>query len=189
MNSPVAFDDVARALTDLGSAVPAAEAHGCLCGALCARRHYPAAQWLEELLPEPDVESAAASLEGPLGALYVGTRAVLTERDMEFAPLLPEDELPLPERVESLAAWCGGFLYGFGASGSAPAAREGEVVEILADLAEISRVGAVGAATTEVEEEAYAELVEFLRVGVQLIFDQLEATRAEQQPPPAASRH
>jgi hypothetical protein len=188
MNSPLAFEDVAQALAALGSSVQAAEAHGCLCGALCACRSYPPAEWLEELLPDPDTEAAAGTLEGPLGALYVGTRAVLAERDMEFVPLLPDDEEPLPQRVEALATWCSGFLYGFGASGAAPASSlEGEVGEVLADLAEISRVGAVGSAAGEVEEEAYAELVEFLRVGVQLVYDQLEAARAAQ--PSAEPRH
>lgn len=188
MNSPLVFEEVAQALASAGSSVQAAEAHGCLCGALCARRSFPPGEWLDELLPEPDAGSVAAALEGPLGALYVGTRSVLAELDMEFTPLLPDDEEPLADRVESLATWCSGFLYGFGASGTAPAAaREGDVAEVLADLAELSRVGAVGSAGNEVEEEAYADLVEFLRVGVQLVYDQLEAARAAQ--PPAEPAH
>ena len=182
MSSPVDYDEVAQALAAWGSAVPAAEAHGCLCGALCAQRNYSPAEWFEELLPAPDADSITAGLDGPLGALYAATRVVLAERDMEFAPLLMDDEAPLGERVESLSAWCSGFLYGFGASGTVAVAREGEVAEVIADLAEITRVGAVGSADTEVEEEAYAELVEFLRVRVQLLFDQLEAARAAQPP-------
>jgi uncharacterized protein YgfB (UPF0149 family) len=44
----------------------------------------------------------------------------------------------------------------------------------------MSHAGAVGSEELEVEEEAYAELVEFLRVGVQLVFDELAALRAGQ---------
>ncbi|MDH5226971.1 MAG: YecA family protein, partial [Gammaproteobacteria bacterium] len=68
MPAPIAFDDVAQALAARGSTVHAAEAHGCLCGALCARRVYLPAEWLEELLPdEPTAEDPAALTEiGPL---------------------------------------------------------------------------------------------------------------------------
>ena len=40
MHPSVAFDDVARALSSGGSGVHPSEAHGCLCGAFCARREY-----------------------------------------------------------------------------------------------------------------------------------------------------
>ena len=52
MSSDVGYDTVAQALAAGGSTVLAAEAHGCLVGALCARRVYLPAEWLEELLPE-----------------------------------------------------------------------------------------------------------------------------------------
>jgi uncharacterized protein YgfB (UPF0149 family) len=92
---------------------------------------------------------------------------------MEFDPLLPDDDAPLEDRVEALGAWCQGFLYGYG---SATEGRRtpptGDVAEVLTDLAEISRGGATGLDTEEVEEGAYTELVEFLRVGVQTIYDE-----------------
>jgi uncharacterized protein YgfB (UPF0149 family) len=47
-------------------------------------------------------------------------------------------------------------------------------------MARISQVGDVGSGTEEAEEAAYAELVEFLRVGVQLVYDELAALRAGQ---------
>ena len=185
MNSTVAFDDVAQTLAAGGSAVHAAEAHGCLCGALCARRSYLPAEWLEEVLPDA---ASAAGIAGPLGVLYVQTRGVLADGEMEFNPLLPDDETALTQRVDALAAWCYGFLYGFGSAGKlVRGAIVDEVAEILTDFAEISRVGEVGAGPTEVEEEAYAQLVEFTRVGVQLIYDQLEASRASQ--PASDSQH
>jgi uncharacterized protein len=56
---------------------------------------------------------------------------------------------------------------------------------VLADLARISHAGDVGSETVEVEEQAYAELVEFLRVGVQLVYDELAALRAGQPAPRA----
>ena len=50
--------------------------------------------------------------------------------------------------------------------------------EVLADLAQVSHAGAVGSEAAEVEEEAYAELVEFLRAAVQIVYEELGAARA-----------
>lgn len=183
MSAPIAFDDVAQALTAGGSTVHAAEAHGCLCGALCARRVYLPAEWLEELLadgPEPGT-TVSITMAGPLKSLFDRSRVVLEAREMEFEPLLPPDEADLGERVEALGAWAQGFLYGFGAAGPfKPGTLPTEVAEVLTDFAEVARAGAVGSASAEVEEGALTELVEFVRVGVQLVYDELADLRAAQ---------
>jgi len=174
MHSSVAFEDVAHALTAGASAVHPAEAHGCLCGALCLRPDYSLAEWMDELLPDAGADPAE-----PFATLFAETVGVLARPGMEFEPLLPGDEVGLAERVASLAAWCQGFLYGFGAAGTAGRASLPDVVdEVLGDLAQISHAGAVGSESTEVEEEAYAELVEFVRAGVQIVYEELAAVRA-----------
>jgi len=190
MSAPIAFDAVARALTVGGSTVHAAEAHGCLCGALCARRVYLPAEWLEDLLPEGSEPGATVSVTtaGPLQSLFAQSRAVLEAREMDFEPLLPHEDDPLSERVEALGAWAQGFLYGFGAAGPfRPGTLPAAVTEVLTDFAEVARAGAVGSASTEVEEGALAELVEFVRVGVQLVYDELAELRAAQAA--STSRH
>jgi uncharacterized protein YgfB (UPF0149 family) len=176
MHPSVAFADVARALAAGASAVHAAEAHGCLCGALCLRPDYSLAEWLDEILPEP---AATADADEPFGTLFEESAGVLARPEMEFEPLLPDDEADLAERVASLAAWCQGFLYGFGSAGTAaqiqlPAA----VNEVLADLAQIAQAGAVGSESLDEEESAYAELVEFVRAAVQIVYEELGAARA-----------
>jgi uncharacterized protein YgfB (UPF0149 family) len=181
--APIPFAAVAQALDAGGSTVNAAEAHGCLVGALCARRVYLPAEWMEELLPEaPEQASATADVTtGPLNELFEQSRAVLEGRDMEFEPLLPDGDAPLAERVEALGAWAQGFLYGFGAAGPFPRGTlPADVAEVLSDFAEVSRAGAVGSESAEVEETALADLIEFLRVGTQLIYDELADMRATQ---------
>jgi uncharacterized protein YgfB (UPF0149 family) len=188
MTAPVAFDDVARALAAGGSVVHAAEAHGCACGAFCARRVYLPGEWFEEIVAEGEAGLAEELAGGVLGELFVQSRTVLEAGDLEFSPLLPDDDTDLAPRVEALAAWCQGFLYGFGAAGTIPkAALGGEVREFLTDLAELARAGSPDDTSAEVEEAAYAELVEYLRVGVQLVYDELEAARAAQ--PASDSQH
>jgi uncharacterized protein YgfB (UPF0149 family) len=176
MHSSVAFADVARALASAASAVHAAEAHGCLCGALCLRPDYSLAEWLDEILFEPADEKASNE---PFATLFEESAGVLARPDMEFEPLLPDDDAVLAERVTALAAWCQGFLYGFGASGTAAQAKlPGTVTEVLGDLAQISHAGAVGSEDAEAEEEAYAELVEFVRAAVQIVYEELGVARA-----------
>lgn len=176
MHSSVAFAEVARALAAGASSVNAAEAHGCLCGALCLRPDYSIAEWLDEILAEP---AAGQEAGGPFATLFEESVGTLSRPDMEFEPLLPDDDVALAERTAALAAWCQGFLYGFGASGTAARSKLPDTVtEVLADLAQISHAGAVGSEADDVEEEAYAELVEFLRAAVQIVYEELGAARA-----------
>ena len=184
MTSSLAFNEVAQALAAGGSSVHAAEAHGCLCGALCVRSGFGFGDWLDEILPDT---VTLPEREGPLADLYEQSAAVLAAPDMEFDPLLPDDDASLDERVEALSAWCQGFLYGFGSAATGRSSPSGDVAEVLADFAEISRGGSVGMDPTEIEEDAYMELVEFLRVGVQLVYDELHTQRPPGTGP--ATRH
>jgi len=178
MHPSVAFDDVARTLSSGASAVHPAEAHGCLCGALCLRPDYSRADWLDEILPQ---DGPAAAEDGPIATLFHESAGALSRPDMEFEPMLPDDDAPLESRVEALAAWCQGFLYGFGTAGTAArAVLPGAVSEVLADLAQLSQGGVPDPNEPEVEEDAYIELVEYLRAAVQLVYEELDALRASQ---------
>ncbi len=178
MHLPVDYDDVARALSAGASAVHPSEAHGCLCGALCLRPDYSRADWLDEILPEA---GPATGGDDPLATLFLESAGALARPDMEFEPMLPDDDAPLESRVEALAAWCQGFLYGFGTAGTAASAVLPDAVsEVLADLAQLSQGGVPDASEPEVEEDAYIELVEYLRAAVQLVYEELDALRASQ---------
>ena len=174
----VTFAEVARVLEGLGSSVPAAEAHGCLVGALCTSPHYPMERWLEEIIPDEDQRKDDDSQQ-PLRLLYADTLNALRGEDMEFEALLPDDDVPLTTRAGGLSQWCQGFLYGFGTgqAGSPELKQEelpGNVNEILGDLTHIGRASVeLDGDGNETEEEAYAEVVEYVRVGVQLIHDEL----------------
>jgi uncharacterized protein YgfB (UPF0149 family) len=173
----VTFPEIVRALTELRSSVPAAESHGCLCGALCASNDYRVERWLEEIVP--DAEESAERTE-PLKRLYDDTVRALRGQDMEFQPLLPDDEASLEERARALGQWCQGFLYGFGTGG--PAAKQklpANVDEILRDLTQIGRASVALGADDEEQEQAYADVIEYVRVGVQLIHDELYTARSK----------
>jgi len=173
----VDYSEIQQALRAAHSLAEAAEAHGTLAGCLCATVAYRFEDWLGEILPEGRADPEATEA---LRTLFECTADALGTQDMEFAPLLPEDAEPIDTRASALGLWCQGFLYGLGGSALHDATQlPGDVGEIVRDLSEITRVGVDSADTLESNEGAYAELVEFVRVGVQLVFDELEPLRAQ----------
>lgn len=169
------YADTQHLLAQEHSLADAAEAHGTLAGCLCGASGYRFEDWLKEILPEGRATGAATR---HLRELYDATVTALIQPDMEFTPQLPDDEAPLEERTAALAHWCQGFLYGLGA-GSIPDASElpGEVGEVVRDFIEISHAAVDAESGEESNENAYTELVEFVRVGVQLLFEELASAR------------
>jgi uncharacterized protein YgfB (UPF0149 family) len=163
-----------------------AEAHGTLAGALCAAPDYSCEDWLAEVLPEGPVADGIAVA---LRALYVHTRNSLQGTELEFALLIPDDDETLESRTMALGQWCNGFLYGLGSNGGADAAElPGDAGEVVRDLSEITRASVDPGENEEESEGAYAELVEFVRVGVQLLFEELGVARRPAVPAAPASR-
>jgi len=154
----------------------AAEVHGMLVGMLCMNRVLDCEQWLSLAFGE-NREGLGDSEEETLRELYDETRELLDAVDFSFQLLLPDDDELLSERASALSGWCHGFLYGIGAAGSGYD-WSSECAEVLKDLADISQLDAN--VSGEEDEAAFAEVSEFVRVGVQIVRGELqEAT----QPP------
>lgn len=168
-----------RALTD------PAEAHGTLAGALCACGPYRLEDWLADILPE----GGGGGIDPALAMLYAATVESLNGAELDFDLLMPDDDRPIEERTGALTAWCTGFLYGLGHNGFDPQRLSGDLPEIVRDLTEITRAGVDASDSAEANESALAELVEFVRVGVQLVFDELQSRRDLGERPPAQSLH
>lgn len=176
------FDALDHSLAQAGAHAGAAECHGALAGWLASGQGQDPAPWIDPMLEELDLGDAKVNrCRNDLMVLHRTVADQLADVGMPFAPLLPPDDTPLATRVAALAEWCEGFLFGLGLAGSA-ATRGGEDVrEVIADFAQIARAG-VEQEGTEEDEVAYAELVEFLKVGVQTVHDGL-------RPPPPRRLH
>lgn len=159
------FESLERALTGAGALIGAAQAHGMLCGMLCAQAEIDEDAWLEQVLGRiPDPEEA--DCPGMLRRLHRATMAELADHELAFQPLLPPDERVLPERVAALREWCEGFLFGFGALARGEMEAQPEATrELVRDLAELARLADEPAPGGEDDEVAYAELVEYVKVG------------------------
>ncbi len=180
------YDAVRESLSGAGTLVSLPELHGGLCGALCAGGTTAAERWLDGFAS--DSEAADAARTRAVGVeLERASWTALADAELAFEPLLPSEDAPLEEQVQALAHWCGGFLNGVGASapdlvgGSAKptAIASAEVAEILGDFAEMSRAGVEeeDAADRDQADFALAELKEYVRVSVQIVFEQLADRR------------
>ncbi|OOG24795.1 hypothetical protein B1C78_08210 [Thioalkalivibrio denitrificans] len=171
------FDAVDAAFARAGADTDAAEGHGTLCGMLSINAALPVEDWFRELLPEAE-DRAAAEARKDLGSLFEETRAQLNDPNLGFDLLLPEDDEALARRVEALGLWCQGFLYGLSVCG----VREGDPLpedcaEIVRDLADIASTG-FEVEQDEQNESAYNEIVEYVRVGVMLVNEELQPMKA-----------
>jgi uncharacterized protein YgfB (UPF0149 family) len=181
------FDDLQRALVQSRALTDAAEAHGTLVGTLCASP-CSLSDWLAEILPDGRADSTAAD---SLRSVFEATTGALVEGALGFAPLLPADDAPIGDRALALGEWCQGFLYGLGTGVAVPdtSGLPGEAAEVLRDMTEITHVDVDPEDDPESNEAAYAELVEFARVGVQLLYDQLQPMREPRLPATRETLH
>lgn len=181
--SEAQYPEIERLLADSRALTDAPEAHGTLAGALCAAADYRFEDWLREIFAEGRTSHPARER---LEALFEDTRRTLTTGEMQFDVLLPGDEVPIAERATALGQWCQGFLYGLGTSSIPdPDALPADVAEIVRDLTTITQVAVDVRETDEANEQAYTELVEFVRVGAQLLFEELARFRGPSTDPGA----
>ncbi len=179
----VGFDELEQLLADADAEVAAAEAHGCLAGALCSNAPYRLEQWIDEILPDEQIPRLEPAAHGVFAVVFRETAQAMAGSEMTFQPLLPDEEASLARRVAGLAQWCHGFLYGLALGSTVAFDRmPGEAGEILRDFAEISRAEVDAAEPGEADEAAYAELVEFVRTGAQLVFEELADARRTGMP-------
>ncbi|MGI9258191.1 MAG: UPF0149 family protein, partial [Gammaproteobacteria bacterium] len=179
------YATLGMALDELRSAMSVSELHGGLCGTLCVGGAKAGSDWLSNCIDDADASvAAAANARIIFRDLELETWRVLASADLEFMPILPEDDVPLNDRVAELASWCQGFLAGLALGGlqnfaSRSAGANGEDVdpieEIVEDFSAISRAGLSASEEDDPDDAdfAMAEIVEYVRVSVQILFEEI----------------
>ena len=164
------YDALAHALAGLGLQQSAAEYHGALAGMVCAGAPL---RWDLGLATDEAQATGAAAEAGRqlLGELAQQVEGELSAEDMPFSPLLPDDEAPIEDRAAALGDWCQGLLLGIASKpGLDASGLSDDAQEMLRDLTEIARAKTTEDVEAQIDEAAYAELVEYVRVGAQLFF-------------------
>jgi uncharacterized protein len=186
------YDALRDSLSHAGAVLTLPELHGGICGALCAGGPPAAERWLDQTLADHtfagDARQDLRPLHESLLDLVRGTWQMLDGTELAFEPLLPDDDTSIDEQVQALAAWCQGFLAGLGETAPDAARRSAApggdgvqpIDEILVDFAEISRAGFTDedAADRDRADFALAELKEYARVSVQIVFEELAPRRS-----------
>lgn len=151
--------------------------HGSLIGYLCAGGQAHADQWLQalELTLETEEKQHSAMLEH----IYHYCQSQLNDPDLSFAPLLPDNTMPLKGRAEALVEWCRGFLGGIGlADRGYTATSSAQIMEVLQDFSAIAHTD-FEYGDAEQDEASLTEVIEFVRVGVLLLYGELAIPLAQ----------
>jgi len=182
MSLGIDHDVLDDALKRCGATWDAAQTHGLLAGRLSIAGADAGFDWLSQVLEgTDDADALRAECEDMLSSLFESTYRQLSERLSEFEPLLPGDQDSTLVRTDALARWCEGFLHGLVSSQHGESLKERLAAEPLADIIkdmlQITRAVVEDSDDEESDEEAYAELVEYLRVAAQLAYEELADLR------------
>lgn len=177
--------DVQATLEALQVPLSDAEAHGLACGLLCTLSAGAAkSRWFTELLDAgglaPDALAPRAAAVHRLDRWFDATRDALNSVELSFEPLLPDDEASLPARLDALAAFCAGFTYGVGVGGAGRgnAPLPADTREVVEDFQAIDGAERDAAVT----ESDVVELIEYVRVGVLVVLEDMRPTGAPKAP-------
>jgi len=136
------------------------ELHGLLTGIVCVTQAPSSDEWIQilETLDVPELNPEALELlTGEAEDIF----HALSEDELDYLPLLPDDEHSLAERVQALADWCAGVVLGFGLASGHIRNDEMELIEHLQDVAAVEFEDSDDDAEGE---ESYQELYEFVRL-------------------------
>ncbi|MDX1625793.1 MAG: UPF0149 family protein [Wenzhouxiangellaceae bacterium] len=144
-----------------------AETHGVVVGLLAGGPNQSDRDLADQLAALQVGDWTSERIQEKLGPAIGTLRSELSSPDMDFRPLLPTDDRPLDERTRCLASWVTGFLAGFGAG--KPDVKGRDAAEALRMLEQIARAATDPDTEMEVQESAYAEISEFVKVAALLL--------------------
>ena len=136
------------------------ELHGLLTGIVCVTQSPTREEWRQILatLNVPELNDLALSM---LTDEAEDVSHALSEDELDYLPLLPDDEHVLADRVQALADWCAGVVLGFGLASGHIRQDEMELIEHLQDVAAVEFEDSDN---DEEGEDSYQELYEFVRL-------------------------
>ncbi|MEH6453246.1 MAG: UPF0149 family protein [Psychromonas sp.] len=166
------FEKITQTLESADLFTNASETHGVLSGLICGGVKLDDQSWKPHF---NDVVNEGLGLpknaQKLVESIYAQVVNQFTDDGMGFNLLLPSDNVPLDERAESMSQWAQGFLVGFGMVQQALNQSSDEIQELIRDIRDISQVSLDFEQEDEESEIAFAEIVEYLRVGAMLCFN------------------
>lgn len=149
-------------------ALTAAEIHGLITGLICGGSRDQGWQTLVHDLAN-DGLAFPQVIAQPLRELYDTTFETLDDSDFAFSMLFPDENASVFDHADALAGWVNHFLLGLGVA-QPKLAEKKEVSEVITDLRNIGMLGYDEDEDQEELEQALEEVVEYVRVAVQLCY-------------------
>jgi len=151
-----------------------AECHGVVCGLLCRLPESSLDVYVGLLDMLELVNAPGTGLRMSLGELLDSTRVQLADEEMGLTLWLPDDNEILEQRTMALSQWCSGFLAGLGSSGDdSLKAMSDDANNALEDLRQIAKADVPDTTESEEDENAFVEIVEYIRVVTLMIREDL----------------
>jgi uncharacterized protein YgfB (UPF0149 family) len=161
-----------------------AEIHGLMSGLLAGGMPQSDLSWqahIHELFNNG--AALPVALNSQLAALLESIYTALKDPDFSFNPLLPEDDAPLDERAEAMAQWVQNFVVGFALVCQELSKAPEDIQELLSDFNTISQLSMeFESAEDESNEQAYFEVLEYLRIGAMACFNHFCLREAQDSP-------
>lgn len=150
------------------------ECHGVCYGLLCRRAGASLDAFMGLLNMLELVDKPGTALKMSLEELLASSKAQLADEDLGMTLWLPSDEETLEDRTMALSHWCSGYLAGLGAGGKEdlkPLSDDSN--EAMKDLQQISCADVSDTTESEDDEKAFFEIVEYIRIIVLMIREDL----------------
>lgn len=166
-----------QAALDLaGLDLRASEVHGMVCGQVCRQLRLveDADAALSALMGLPRNAGGARAVMMELVDALMGETLRMLDAGIGFNLLLPDDDEPVAERAAALGDWARGFVLALlcGEQAAVLGGLQEDGGEFVQDLIKISEARAGGEG--EEDERALVEIEEYVRVGVQLVFEEMQ---------------
>jgi len=170
----IEYINIAELVDHYNLDVTSAELHGVIVGSICTARLNPLEDsWINLLTPYTTLDDdLLGHLTDGLKIIYNITANALEGDGFEFAPALPDEDASSDFRTSELAAWCRGFIMAYQQYNPDNTILTDDSLEAFQDLTEIAFVE-VSDGEEDENEQALAELEEYIRISVQMIFDDL----------------
>ena len=136
------------------------ELHGLLTGIVCVTQAPTTDEW-SQILNTLNVPALKAEALNSLTDEAEDVAHALSDDELDYLPMLPDDNHLLADRVQALADWCAGVVLGFGLASGNIRVEEQELIEHLQDVAAVEFEDSDN---DEEGEESYQELYEFVRL-------------------------
>ena len=171
--------DELRKSASIGMSLP--ETHGGICSQICFQSDH-----FEEFVPldnsddDATVSVQIATYRKALKKIIERDLNKLKDGDLSFELIIPDESNSIQERAEALSIWCQGFIDGFSFlftehDFKIDQAEKKESFEIIEDFTQISTLDSHSISEEVDEELALIELIEFVRLSVQMIYDEFRS--------------